>query len=94
MRYDNPADPVYAPNSSGGPAADPELWTGDSYEVAGEIVRAAYEAHAEDDDVGQARTLWEKVLTDTGRDHMVGNITAHAGAPEVSTEMRRRIARY
>ncbi len=28
MRYDNPGDPVYAPNSYGGPVANPELWRG------------------------------------------------------------------
>lgn len=28
MRYDNPADPVYAPNSHGGPVADPDLYRG------------------------------------------------------------------
>jgi hypothetical protein len=41
MRYDNPGDPVYAPNSFGGPAANPDLWRGSDYHVAGEIVRSA-----------------------------------------------------
>jgi catalase len=94
MRYENPADPVYAPNSASGPVADPGPWQGESYHVAGEIVRSAYELHAEDDDFRQARTLWEKVLTDTDREHLVGNITAHAGAPEVTTEVRKRVVEY
>ncbi len=42
MRYDNPGDPVYAPNTAGGPAADPDLWHGDTYQVSGEIIRSAY----------------------------------------------------
>ena len=55
MRYRNPGDPVYAPNSKGGPHADtarfgePAGWHAD-----GELQRAAYTLHAEDDDWGQA----------------------------------------
>jgi catalase len=94
MRYSNPGDPVYAPNSVGGPAADPEVWKGSEYEVAGEIVRSAYAPHAEDDDFSQPRALWEKVLDDTGRDHLVTNIAGHAGAPEVTAETKRRVAQY
>jgi catalase len=40
------------------------------------------------------RTLWEKVLTETDREHLVGNIVAHAGAPEVTGPTRRRVADY
>jgi catalase len=94
MRYDNPSDPVYAPNTVGGPAADPQLWAGESWEVAGEIVRSAYRLHADDDDFGQPRTLWEKVLSDTDRDHLVTNIVAHASAPEVTAEMKPRVVEY
>jgi catalase len=94
MRYDNPGDPVYAPNTVGGPAADPELWKGDSYHVAGDIIRSAYAPHAEDDDYGQPRAFWEKVLSDADRDNMVGNIAGHASASEVTTEMRTRVVEY
>jgi catalase len=94
MRYDNPGDPVYAPNSVGGPAADPDLWKGDSYHVAGEIVRSAYTPHAEDDDYVQPRALWEKVLSDTDRENMVTNIVAHASAAEVTADMRKRVVEY
>ncbi|WP_329519031.1 catalase [Spirillospora sp. NBC_01491] len=94
MAYTNPADPVYTPNTVGGPVADPELWKGDSYDVAGEIVRSAYTLHRDDDDFGQPRALWEKVLSDTDRDNMVGNILGHASAPEVTPEMKVRVAEY
>jgi catalase len=94
MRYDNPGDPVYAPNTAGGPAADPDLWNGDSYHVAGEIIRSAYTPHAEDDDYSQPRAFWEKVLSDTDRDHMVTNIVGHASAAEVTAEMRTRVVEY
>lgn len=42
MRHANPGDPVYAPNSFGGPVADPQLWRGQEYYVSGEIMRTAY----------------------------------------------------
>ena len=64
--------PVYAPNSAGGPAADPSLWQGERYEVAGEIVRSAYTLRAEDGDFGQPRALWEEVMSDTDREHLAG----------------------
>ncbi|WP_131735629.1 catalase [Actinomadura roseirufa] len=94
MAFVNPPDPVYAPNTVGGPAADPELWKGDSYEVAGEIIRSAYTLHREDDDFGQPRALWEKVLSDTDRDHMVSNIVGHASAAEVTADTKKRVVEY
>jgi len=94
MRYSNPADPVYAPNSFDGPKAHPELWQGESYEVAGEIIRSAYTLHADDDDFGQPRALWQKVMTDTDREHLVNNIVAHASAPEVMAETKLRVCDY
>lgn len=78
MRMDNVTDPVYAPNSYGGPQADPSktddggLWYAD-----GDMVRAAYSLHAEDDDWGQAGTLVRDVLDDAGRDRLVQNIVGH-----------------
>src|SRR5665213_3537570 len=36
------SDPVYAPNSYGGPKADPILYADPSYQLTGEIVRSAY----------------------------------------------------
>jgi len=62
--------------------------------VAGEIVRSAYTLHSDDDDFGQPRALWEKVMSDTDRDHLVTNIALHAGAPEVTAEMRARVTDY
>ena len=62
--------------------------------MAGEIIRSAYTLHADDDDFGQPRALWEKVMTDTDRDHLVANIVAHAGAPEVTADTRFRVSEY
>lgn len=94
MRYADPTDPVSAPNGAGGPVADPDLWKGASYYVGGEILRSAYVRHPEDDDYGQPRALWEKVLSDDERAALVSNIGEHAGAPEVTAEMKPRIVAY
>ncbi|MBF6604012.1 MAG: catalase [Chloroflexi bacterium] len=76
MRYDNPGDPVYAPNSAGGPKADPR-YAEPGWGVAGEVVRAAYTMHAEDDDFGQPGTLYRRVLDDAARERLVTNISNH-----------------
>ena len=78
MRYRNPGDPVYAPNSVGGPAAAPQLFGEDpAWEVTGEVVRAAQALHREDDDFGQAGTMVREVLDDPARDRLVSNIVGH-----------------
>ena len=93
MRYDNPGDPVYAPNSFGGPVADPDLYRGEDYEVSGEIMRSAYTKRRDDDDFGQPRALVEQVMTDEDRDHLVTNITGHIKGG-VTAEMRPRVIEY
>jgi len=81
MRVRNVTDPVYAPNSKGGPQGDGErvpevaIW-----EASGDFIRAAYTLHAEDDDYGQAGTLVRKVMDDKQRDRLVSNIVGHLKA--------------
>jgi catalase len=78
MRTVNVTDPVYAPNSYGGPAADPSrtddagLWAAD-----GEMVRAGYVQHAEDDDWSQAGTMVREVFDDAARARLVSNVAGH-----------------
>jgi catalase len=78
MRYQLATDPVYAPNSKGGPQADtarygqPAGWHTD-----GEMVRTAYTLRAEDDDWGQAGTLVRDVMNDAERERLVDNIVGH-----------------
>jgi catalase len=90
MRYrHNGEQPVYAPNSYGGPHADPTLEE-PGWAVSGEIVRSAYELHAEDDDFGQPRALWANVLSETDRAHLVDNLVGHIKGgvtPEVVTRV-------
>jgi catalase len=78
MRIRNASDPVYAPNSYGGPAADPSLTDdGGRWYADGEMVRSAATLHAEDDDWGQAGTLVREVLDDAARERLVDNIVGH-----------------
>ena len=76
MRYEASRDPVYAPNSFGGPKADP-AFEDPGWAVDGDMVRAAYTLPSEDDDQVQARALWTKVLSPTNREHLVSNIVGH-----------------
>src|ERR1700737_2034318 len=88
------AQPVYAPNSHGGPEADPQHGADLAWSVAGgELGRYAYEKHAEDDDFGQPGTLYRSVMNDTDRDHLVTNIVGPASY-EVSDAVQRRVIDY
>jgi catalase len=77
MRMDTVTDPVYAPNSKGGPRADDEGYAPPSWSADGEIMRSAYVSHAEDDDWSQAGTLVRQVMDDASRERLVGNIVGH-----------------
>ena len=78
MRMHNVADPVYAPNSYGGPVADPALTDdGGTWYSDGDMVRTAYTLRPDDDDWGQAGTLVRDVLDDAARDRLVANIVGH-----------------
>ena len=93
MRYTNPSEPLYSPNTFGGPVADPALYEHDGYEITGEIMRSAYRLHAEDDDFGQAATLYREVLSPTDRDHLVDNIVGHV-RQGVTPDMVERVVQY
>jgi catalase len=81
MRYRLATDPVYAPNSKGGPLADtarygePAGWHTD-----GDMVRTAYTLRAQDDDWGQAGTLVRDVMDDAERERLVDNVVGHLSA--------------
>jgi catalase len=78
MRVQKVSDPVYAPNSYGGPKAQPELTDdGGHWAADGDMVRAAYTLHAEDDDFGQAGTMVREVLDDAARQRLVDNVVGH-----------------
>ncbi|SFR63978.1 catalase [Marinobacter daqiaonensis] len=78
MRVQKVSDPVYAPNSKGGPAADGERYPTDStWETSGDMVRAAYTLREDDDDFSQANVLINKVMDDAARDRLVSNVVGH-----------------
>jgi len=76
MRYrHNGNQPVYAPNSYGGPHAGAQRYGSPSWFVeAADIMRTAYVAHKDDSDFIQPGMLYRDVMTPTDREHLVGNI--------------------
>jgi catalase len=78
MRVTNASDPVYAPNSYGGPKADPTRTDrAGLFPADGEMVRQAYTLRAEDDDWGQPGTLVREVMDDDARARLVTNVSGH-----------------
>ena len=77
MRVMNVSDPVYAPNSKGGPVADPARAAETRWHVDGDMVRAASTLRRDDDDWGQAGTMVREVLDDPARDRLVSNAAGH-----------------
>ncbi|HEV7906951.1 MAG TPA: catalase [Pseudonocardiaceae bacterium] len=77
MRYVKVSDPVYAPNSKGGPRADTEHNKPVGWHTDGDMVRTAYTKRPEDDDWGQAGTLVREVFDDAQRERLVNNIVGH-----------------
>jgi catalase len=94
MRYQHSADqPVYSPNSYGGPAADETRGADAGWGVdAGEMVRSASTLHAQDDDFGQPGTLVREVLSDTDREHLAANVTGHLKSGVSAPILERAVA--
>lgn len=94
MRVQNVSDPVYAPNSKGGPTADPERHPNtETWEAEGEILREAYTLRKEDDDFGQAGTLIRDVMDEAERERLVSNVVGHLKAG-VSEPVLKRAFEY
>ncbi|MGV0835717.1 catalase [Mycolicibacterium thermoresistibile] len=74
MRVQNVTDPVYAPNSYGGPIADEARAAEVRWMADGEMVRQAYTLRPDDDDWSQPGTLVREVLDDAARERLVRNI--------------------
>ena len=93
MRTIPVSDPVYAPNSKGGPQADPLRTAEALWHADGEMVRTAYTLRAEDDDWGQAGTLVRDVMDDAARDRLVSNVAGHL-LKGVTEEVLQRVFEY
>jgi catalase len=87
------AQPVYSPNSYGGPKADPTKELPTWWVEAGEIGRYAYELHQDDDDFIQPGALYRNVMSATDREHLVTNIVAHA-SDGVTVDVQQRVIGY
>jgi catalase len=77
MRFTNASDPVYVPNSVGGPQADPNRAAEVRWAADGEMVRAAYTLRPDDDDWSQAGVLVREVMDDEQRERLVHNVITH-----------------
>jgi catalase len=86
--------PIYAPNSYGGPQADPDGAADLGWTVeGGELVRSPNPAHADDDDAVQPRALYRDVMSETDRTNLATNIVAHA-SDGVSGPVADRVVAY
>jgi len=78
MRMENVSDPVYAPNSKGGPRADSQRYPEEAvWEASGEFMRTAYTLRKDDDDFGQPGTLVREVMDEAQRERLVSNVVGH-----------------
>jgi catalase len=94
MRYrHNGNQPVYAPNSHGGPQADPSFAETVWGVEGGEMIRSAYQPHRDDDDFGQPGTMYREALDDDARARLVSNIVGHA-TNAVSGPVQKRVIEY
>ena len=85
--------PVYAPNSFGGPVADAAAAGEGTWESDGELVRSAATLHSEDDDFGQAGTLYREVFDDAAKERLLGTLTGAVGGVQ-SAAIRERAIQY
>ncbi len=93
MRVKNALDPVYAPNSYGGAAAQPEVGGEATWYADGDMVRQAYTLREDDDDWSQARALVNDVMDDEQRERFVSNVAGHL-ADGVSEKILLRAFEY
>ena len=92
MRLQNfGGEPNYWPNSFGGPEPDPRA-VEPGFEVTGIAARHTY-THPNDDFV-QPTALYEKVMTDIDRDHLIGNIVDHLGGAKKEIQLRQTVLFY
>jgi catalase len=87
----NKGMPNYYPNSFGGP--QPKADMGEPpFEISGMAARQAY--NHPNDDFFQAGELYRRVMTDTDREHLVGNITTHLCNAQKRIQLRQAALFY
>jgi catalase len=98
MRYqhNSAAHRTYQPNSfgaAGGPEADPAKGIEANWEADGELVRSAATLHAEDDDFGQAGTLYREVFDGEQRARFLETLTGQGRSLTID-DIRERFFQY
>jgi catalase len=88
LPINSPKSP-HADSEAGGMSVADLSWSAE----AAEIERYANARHSEDDDFGQAGTLYREVMDDAQRDELAENIVAHASL-EVTAEVQERVVAY
>ncbi len=83
--------PNYYPNSFGGPAPDPDA-EAPAIAVSGQAARQQY-IHPNDDFV-QAGDLYRKVMTESDRANLIGNIVSHLGNAQKRIQLRQTAIFY
>ncbi|WP_166847025.1 catalase [Isoptericola sp. BMS4] len=91
--FNGPEARVYTPNSFGGPAADPARAAEAGWESDGELLRAAQTLHAEDDDFGQAGTLYREVFDEATKARFLETLTGQGKSITID-EIRERFFQY
>jgi len=93
MRFDNNfgGGPNYFPNSFGGPLPSQEA-AEPPFEISGKASRQKY-AHPNDDFV-QAGDLYRKAMSDTDREHLIGNIVDHLAGAQTRIQYRQSAVFY
>lgn len=91
--FNAPTAPVYAPNSFGGPVADPALAAEGGWEGDGELVRSAYTLRAVDSDFGQAGTLYRDVYSAEAKARFLETLSGQAHAITID-DIRERFFQY
>jgi len=93
MRFDSNggSGPNYYPSSFGGP--EPDIQAAEpAFGVSGKAARQRY-THPNDDFV-QAGDLYRIVMTDQGRDHLIGNIVSHLRNAKKEIQIRQTMIFY
>jgi catalase len=93
MRTDDnfAGQPNYWPNSFQGPR--PDIQTAEP-KLAVEGLTGRWEYTHPNDDYAQPRDLFETVMTDTDREHLIGNIVAHLGNARRRIQLRQTALFY
>ena len=61
--------------------------------MSGQLVRSPYTPHRDDDDFVQPRALYQRVLSEADREHLVANIVSHV-MMRVTDEVKTRVIEY